>query len=345
MAPSSSTDPHTYFDPPAPSASIANGVPVPRAEAGDPNYSQIPPYGEVLPSRYQAYSPDPYTPNNHSRTSTSEASQSSQTSRPTTSSAGPIGSLFSNPGHKYLPINTRQHSSEAPSPYLPDFPAFSSSHTFTYPDIYPSRSASGSSGSAGAVSPISPDSTHRTSVTSQPQHAHATVMAANNRVRLANIDATKASSGHTSAVPRKVPAKKVTPTTRQAIELNFDCRFCGVPLAKLTLRGGGTTTSGRHEGTFYCAACVPLPTRSTATPPIAPPRPEEEEATYADTLSAAVDRLEGLSVEESDPRPPPATRGSGSSGGSALSVGKKRTKAEDDERESCMLGYQFFGQS
>ena len=241
-------------------------------------------------------------------------------------------SLFSNPGQKYFPTNTRLHpSAEAPSPYVPDFPSFSSSHTFTYPDTYPSRSHSGSSASAGAGSPLSPTSQF-TSVTSQPQHAHATVVAANNRIRLANLTASQAvAEGDASTAPRKAPAKKVAPTTRQAIELNFDCRFCGSPLAKLTLRGGGTSTSGRHEGTFYCPKCVPLPVRQTI-PPV-PLRPEDEEASYADTLSAAVDRLEGISVDDADPRPPPATRGSGSSAGSGFSIGKKRAKAEEDERE------------
>lgn len=273
----------------------------------------------MLPAAYQTYSPDPYSSSNPSRApSATNASQSQRL--PSAASAPP--SVFSTDPN-YSPAAAHPHARKGPPPPLQDPLPSSSSHTFNYPETYPARSLSGSSSSTAAVSPISATSTTG-SAHSQPPHA--AVVAAQNRIRLAS--ASSSSSSSTSA-PRKPPiVKKGSLSTRAALELAFDCRYCGIPLAKLTLRGGGTTTSGRHEGTFYCTVCVPLP------PP--PPAPvgglayEEEEATYADTLSAAVDRLEGISVEDADPRPPPANRNSAGSGGLSSSTSRKRSKGDED---------------
>ena len=69
---------------------------------------------------------------------------------------------------------------------------------------------------------------------------------------------------------------------------------------------------GQHEGSFWCLECAPL-----AADEFKPPVPdrgladaeEETEATYLTSISAAVDALLGLSLE--DPRPLPANRGVG----------------------------------
>lgn len=311
---------------------IPNGLPLPRPLSGGSTYSPSGSYSEVLPNSYQTYSPDPYSSINPSRVPPISNASHPPTTTTTTTSISP-SVLSKTAPTNYSPVQPRhqpQPSRKGPPPPLHDpLPAYSSSHTFTYPETYPPRSLSGSSASTVAASPASPPSTAGSHPnTSQPSHA--AVVAANNRIRLANLSAASGSAG-VSSTPRKPVAKKASTSTRHALELAFDCRFCGVPIAKLTLRGGGSTTSGRHEGTYYCPSCVPLP----VPPP--PQHPhlnhEEEEASYADTLSAAVDRLEGISVEESDPRPPPANRFSG--GGQSLSgsTNKKRTKS-DEECES-----------
>lgn len=330
--PSSSINPppSAFYDASAPSGyMIPNGLPLARPLSDESTYSPSGSYSEVLPNSYQTYSPDPYSSIKHSRASS--ITNASSASHPPTANASISPSALSKPASSiYSPVQPRprlQQSRKGPPPPLHDpVPAYSSSHTFTYPEAYPSRSVSGSSASTVAASPASPPSTGG-SLSSTSQPSHAAVVAANNRIRLANISAASSSAAGSSN-PRKPVAKKASTSTRHALELAFDCRFCGVPLAKLTLRGGGSTTSGRHEGVYYCTSCVPLPT---------PPPPQhshlshdEEEASYADTLSAAVDRLEGISVEESDPRPPPANRHSG--GGQSLSgsTNKKRTKSDEE---------------
>lgn len=309
---------------------IPNGLPLPRPVSDGSTYSPSGSYSEVLPSSYQTYSPDPYSSLGHSRVP-SYASTSSA-SHPSTSSIAISPSALSKPAPtRYSPAQPRRSqpypSRKGPPPPLHDpSPAYSSSHTFSYPETYPPRSLSGSSASTVAASPASPPSTAGSQPnTSQPPHA--AVVAANNRIRLANMSAASGTASG-SSTPRKPVAKKASSSTRHALELAFDCRFCGVPIAKLTLRGGGSTTRGRHEGTYYCPSCVPLPV--PPAPPNARLHQEEEEASYADTLSAAVDRLEGISVEDSDPRPPPANRYCG--GGQSLSgsTSKKRTKSDEE---------------
>ncbi|ORY55962.1 hypothetical protein BCR35DRAFT_309938 [Leucosporidium creatinivorum] len=332
-SPSFNPPPSSYYDPSASSTYvIPNGVPLPLPLSGEVPYSHSGSYSEVLPNTYQTYSPDPYSSSNHSRVpSITNASPASHPAASTSISPSALSKPAPTNYSPRQPPPQQQHSRKGPPPPLHDpLPAYSSSHTFSYPETYPPRSLSGSSASTVTASPASPPSTAGShSNTSQPPHA--AVVAANNRIRLASMSAASGSASG-SSTPRKPVAKKPSNSTRHALELAFGCRFCGVPIAKLTLRGGGTPTSGRHEGTYYCPSCVPLP----APPPPQNPHlnAEEEEASYADTLSAAVDRLEGISVEDSDPRPPPANRYSG--GGQSLSgsTSKKRTKS-DEESLQC----------
>ncbi|KAK4049264.1 hypothetical protein OIV83_004200 [Microbotryomycetes sp. JL201] len=232
-----------------------------------------------------------------------------------------------------LAAYTSQHvQAGGPSRPLFSYSAITSAPTSMLPPSSVNHHAwSNSSGSPTGTSPRTPVSTMSTSGYCPPGTSATVAMAASaNRARRAQEKAQNPSPPPTSssnpavaaaaAVKRTQPVKK--PAARPAIELEFDCRFCSKKLAKLTLRGPGTFTSGRHEGVYYCLNCVPLPhtQKSTSINSL------DEEATYADTLSATVDRLEGLSVEEADPRPPPANRTSANGGVSS----KKRTKMEDD---------------
>lgn len=79
---------------------------------------------------------------------------------------------------------------------------------------------------------------------------------------------------------------------------DHDCRCstCGVEIAKLLFRGNSDTVSYRIL--YYCLECAPLPHE------IVEPGPPVEGG-YADQLSAAVDRLNGLAIAAKDERPPP----------------------------------------
>ncbi|KAM0790485.1 hypothetical protein ACM66B_003360 [Microbotryomycetes sp. NB124-2] len=221
--------------------------------------------------------------------------------------------------------------------------AYAAQHAGTSRQMYPYSSLppappgsmlphawSTSSGSTPAASPTTPVSITSTSGCCPPGTSGTVAMTAlANRARRAQEKANRVSpppagtsaSSTTTAKRAAQPVKK--PIARPAIELDFDCRFCSKKLAKLTLRGPGTFTSGRHEGVYYCLNCVPLPFASTKSTVV---NSLDEEATYSDTLSATVDRLAGMSVEDADPRPPPANRTSANGG----ITSKKRTKMDDD---------------
>ncbi|KAK4047435.1 hypothetical protein OIO90_006180 [Microbotryomycetes sp. JL221] len=212
------------------------------------------------------------------------------------------------------------------------------SHGYPYPSLPPQpihsfvgNGAVTWSNSSGSASPTTPASTMTTNGCCPPGSATSVALAASaNRARIAHEKASKRSpnSSNNDSTKDNSTIKKQTsqpvkkPVSRPSLELTFDCRFCNKSLAKLTLRGAGTFTSGRHEGVYYCLNCVPLPIAPKATLL----NSLEEEASYSDTLSATVDRLEGLSVEERDTRPPPANRSTANGGISS----KKRTKMDDD---------------
>lgn len=72
-------------------------------------------------------------------------------------------------------------------------------------------------------------------------------------------------------------------------ELQASCYACGTVTAKLILRGNDVEFGPRAE--FTCLACLPADAVTAATDV-----GDIEDQQYTDTLSAAVDRLEGLTV-------------------------------------------------
>lgn len=78
--------------------------------------------------------------------------------------------------------------------------------------------------------------------------------------------------------------------------VNFRCRCaqCGVDLAHLIFRGD--TEAIPFRVVYYCLRCVPLRDDIAEAE-------SEREGSYADTLSAAVDRMQGIPIAPSDPRP------------------------------------------
>lgn len=215
-----------------------------------------------------------------------------------------------------------QRAPQSAQAFAPQLAA--SSHTFSYPTgtVDPYRPTS--SGKSSVSSPdagVSPAST--TSTLPSPSSAPFIAAAVTNRIRLESLSA--ASSPTSSSNNRKAIAPKKPSAARPAYELVADCRLCGLTLGKLTLRGGGAGEHGReYEGDFFCFNCIPLPiTLDRRKPSLAC----DNEATYADTLSAAVDRFQGLSVKET-PERKSSTSSSRSAGGTPIG-GKKRSKVEE----------------
>ncbi|KAL8283905.1 hypothetical protein RQP46_005337 [Phenoliferia psychrophenolica] len=171
---------------------------------------------------------------------------------------------------------------------------------------------------------VSPDGAF---FTSPPLDLHPAVhLAAANRRAIAAAAA--------SATVKK-PRKRPTPNPNNDAETKLDkrhgvkttvdiqcrCSQCGDAIGKLVLRGKREDLDVEFEAKFACAACLPLE-------PLEEEDEEydhmEEEGTYADSLSAAVDRLEGIEVHAHDDRaPPPKVRAT------AAFIGKKRKIQSD----------------
>lgn len=301
---------------------------------------------EVLPSGYQSYSPDPYSGSPalvHPLPANSSAPISRSITRTGTTKHGcqqlPTPALSSSSIQSVPPPERlAETSSTAYNESSSAYPAYSSSHTYSYPNTaYPPHSASGSSSSARSESAISPASVSGTFPPGSMPSSVA-LMAATNRRRMADAKAAQhyrgeGDAGETADSPA---LKKPSMSVRQAVELDFACHFCGRPLAKLTLRGKDVQVSGRHDGTYYCRVCVPLP--YTPAQPTGTLGHNEEEATYADTISAAADRLEGINIDLKDTRPPPASRGTNG----AVGTSKKR-KNPDAEVLTCDVCHRDLG--
>lgn len=305
---------------------------------------------DLLPDGFQSYSPDPYSRSpalaqppltnssslQHRSSAFNVPSKNSVQQLPTPALSSSSTQSTRNQIEQYTgPIGGSQ------APVSSSFPAFSSSHTYSYPNTaYPPNSASGSSSSARSESAISPlSATGSFPPGSLPSSA--AMAAATNRRKMADAKAAQRNRGEggdgaDASDPSPPAPKKPSMSVRQAVELDFACHFCGRPLAKLTLRGKDVQTSARHNGTYYCRVCVPLP--YSPVQPTATVNHLEEEATYADTISGAVDRLEGLDVNMRDTRPPPAVRGPHGT----ISANKKR-KNTDSEVLTCDVCHRDLG--
>ncbi|KAL8291401.1 hypothetical protein RQP46_002379 [Phenoliferia psychrophenolica] len=127
----------------------------------------------------------------------------------------------------------------------------------------------------------------------------------------------------TSGAP---PKKK---GTKLSIEQPCACRVCGVQFAVATLRGTEQDLDVPYSAQYSCMECspkAPVPRGRDGAPILPDPEGSDDfGAKYQDTLSAAVDRLEGLDLNH-DPRPPPSTKVS--------TAGRKR-RAQEQELVSC----------
>lgn len=82
-------------------------------------------------------------------------------------------------------------------------------------------------------------------------------------------------------------------TMKPKVDLSCCCAGCGVDLARLIFRG---KTDVPWRVAFHCLDCFPL-SEDISNYGI------DAEGTYSDTLSAAVDRLQGIPIAPSDTRP------------------------------------------
>lgn len=145
-----------------------------------------------------------------------------------------------------------------------------------------------------------------------------------------------------AAAPRPPSSSSLKSGAKQSRTDPVTCRVCHSTFADAVLRGTRNELAVAFRASWACVKCVPLPALSVREKK----KIEEEEAgaggeggdggevggsedfgvRYEDTLSAAVDRFEGLQLGE-DPRPPLGrARGSGS--------GRKR-KAQEREVVTC----------
>ncbi|GAA5863665.1 hypothetical protein JCM8547_003686 [Rhodosporidiobolus lusitaniae] len=169
--------------------------------------------------------------------------------------------------------------------------------------------------------------------------------AAATRQKLSPIDLT----GHSKPDPTPRRPVGVAASTRRAVELAYDCQNCQRKIGTLTLRGGAVEkSSGDHAskyiGIFTCTSCGILPPASAGsgggTPASYPANTYAGEASYYDTLTAAVDVHLGLDPKTADTRPSPAPPGKTRSGFTPTSQmgpgAKKRRSSVVDSNEGIL---------
>ncbi|GAA5926356.1 uncharacterized protein JCM15063_000254 [Sporobolomyces koalae] len=228
------------------------------------------------------------------------------------------------------------HLSAAPIPpngQVPTTSALASTDT-ARPQTSPRRRSSPTVQRSNPSSPYIP--------AADPSKPSAVVLkAAANREQLGTLDIT----GRLTAPEKQARRAMMQASTRRAVELEFNCAQCGGGIGKLTLRGGAVDMAGGNDATnyvgrFVCSTCLPLPTA------LANGKEREiafagysDEAVYEDTLSAAVDRFQGLDLSRSDVRPPPAPPGKSRTGFTptqAFMSGKKRRASVLDVTEGLL---------
>jgi len=169
----------------------------------------------------------------------------------------------------------------------------------------------------------------------------AVLKAAAHRQQLGVLDVT----GRLSVVDKTARRTVMQASTRRAVELEFNCAQCGGGIGKLSLRGGAVDLAGgdnpsNYVGRFVCSNCVPVPPTSIGG------KERElaftgynDEAVYDDTLSGAVDRFQGLDLNQSDIRPTPAPPGKSRTGFTpiqAFTSSKKRRASVMDVTEGTL---------
>lgn len=110
-------------------------------------------------------------------------------------------------------------------------------------------------------------------------------------------------------------ARPPTTIRRRSVSEDADhltpCTQCGASIAKLVFRGKPEYLRVAHHAAYLCLRCSPQLEQDWLAPPEDDGIGLEDEVTYATTLSAAVDRLQGVPMVERDMRPPPRKDGSG----------------------------------
>ncbi|SCZ89968.1 BZ3500_MvSof-1268-A1-R1_Chr1-3g01696 [Microbotryum saponariae] len=132
---------------------------------------------------------------------------------------------------------------------------------------------------------------------------------------------------------KAVAVKKSTQpgSARPCLELPVSCQMCAEPIGKLSLRGTSIDKAKDQvvpKGVYYCLGCVPVSTRGKPSS-----ANREPEATYADTLSAAVDRLESLTLGRSPNHgasPTGSAQHRSAPHPAPTSASKKRAKGEEN---------------
>ncbi|BGP51716.1 hypothetical protein JCM10450v2_007666 [Rhodotorula kratochvilovae] len=301
------------------------------------------PYGAPAPGGYLPYTPtsssfppSAYTPM-FSHTTPAAAAFASTSSLPQQQTLAHASSAYSQqPYSAYLPT---------PRSHFPPTPTVPPQAALAYGAVGPAGSATDS-----PTAPTFPTDASTPYIPADPSAPPAAVVlvAAANRTKLGTIDLT----GHTR--PDEVSARRpsTAQSTRRAVDLVYDCQNCRRKIGRLTLRGGAVEkpvgdNASKYLGVFYCTSCV-------APPPMSASGARSDsisgtvsaystEATYHDTLSAAVDRYQGLDPTSADTRPPPAAPGkvrSGFTAHAALAAGsgagKKRRASVADESEGVL---------
>ncbi|SGY17923.1 BQ5605_C015g07929 [Microbotryum silenes-dioicae] len=132
---------------------------------------------------------------------------------------------------------------------------------------------------------------------------------------------------------KAIAVKKSTQpgSARPCLELPVSCQMCAEPVGKLSLRGTSIDKAKDQvvpRGVYYCLGCVPVSTRDKPSS-----ANREPEATYADTLSAAVDRLESLTLGRSPNHgasPTGSAQHRSAPHAAPTSASKKRVKGEEN---------------
>ncbi|GAA5845230.1 hypothetical protein JCM9279_004811 [Rhodotorula babjevae] len=326
-------------------AAAASAYPTPYT-----TYTGLPPTSSGLPPSYSLYGAGPsgggsaaylpYTPTatafpphaytpmfSHSTSPGSAAFASTSSSLPHPQS---LVSPHSSAYPQQQPQQHQQHPQHAYATYLPS-PGAHLPPTSTIPPHvtlgYPDSGLVGAASTGDSpTSPTFPIDASTPFIPSDPTAPTppCVLTAAANRDKLGPIDLT----GHTRTDDVSARRPSTAQSSRRAVDLVYECKNCRRKIGRLTLRGGSVDkpagdSAAKYLGVFYCTQCVEPPPGSANGM-----RPDglnggtmayATEATYHDTLSAAVDRFQGVDPKLGDSRPTPAPPGKVRSGFTAQS--------------------------
>lgn len=114
-----------------------------------------------------------------------------------------------------------------------------------------------------------------------------------------DISVEKASGGSGASTPSR--------TKKNLLEVQSSCWTCGDSIARLVLRGADLEQVISTKGSGSCLSCLPA-VEARVEEETEQAREPIDGATYEDTISAAVDRLQGLKLaEEAQEAPAPQT--------------------------------------